>query len=255
MSKKRSETFDEVAQLYDKARPSYPSKLIEDVIELSALENSAKILEIGTGTGKATIPFANKGYTIHCLEPGKNLAAIAVENLQSYPKVAIETVTFEDWELQAATFDLVISGQAIHWVPSEIAYPKIAKALKKTGSIAFFWNMSPNHEGEMFRQIDEAYKTYAKSSLRPVEEQRRERENELLQSGYFKNLVVKQYPWSMRYSTQEYLDLLNTQSDYQILPQANQENLSHAIAEILNARGGFIVKPYVAVLFVAQGNE
>ena len=252
MTKKRSETFDEVAQLYDKARPSYPSKLIEDVIELTGLENSAKILEIGTGTGKATIPFANKGYTIHCLEPGKNLAAVAAENLRSYPKVAIETVTFEDWELQAATFDLVISAQAIHWIPSEIAYSKAAKALKQTGSIAFFWNMSPNHEGEMFRQLDEAYKIYAGSRLKPVEEQRRERENELLQSGYFKNLVVKQYPWSIRYSTQEYLDLLNTSSDYRILPQANQENLSRAIAEILNAHGGFITKPYVAALFLAQ---
>ena len=252
MNKKRSETFDKVAQLYDKARPSYPSKLIEDVIELSALEHSAKILEIGTGTGKATIPFANKGYSIHCLEPGKNLAAVATENLRSYPKVTIENVKFEDWKLQAATFDLIISAQAIHWIPSEVAYPKVAKALKQTGNIAFFWNMSPNHEGEIFQQLDEVYKTYATWRLKPLEKQKRERENELLQSGYFKNLVVKQYPWSVKYSTQQYLDLLKTQSDYLILPQTNQKNLSHAIAEILNTHGGFITKPYVAALFLAQ---
>ena len=34
MDKKRSEIFDEVAQLYDAIRPGYPEALIEDVIEL-----------------------------------------------------------------------------------------------------------------------------------------------------------------------------------------------------------------------------
>lgn len=33
MSKARSETFDEVAELYDASRPIYPANLINDIIE------------------------------------------------------------------------------------------------------------------------------------------------------------------------------------------------------------------------------
>ncbi len=51
MGKKRSEIFDEVAQLYDAVRPGYPKALIEDVIELADLQTTATILEVGTGTG------------------------------------------------------------------------------------------------------------------------------------------------------------------------------------------------------------
>ncbi len=69
------------------------------MIELVNLPDSARILEIGTGTGKATVLFASKGYTIHCLEPGRNLTAVASKKLHSYPKVVIETVKFEDWQL------------------------------------------------------------------------------------------------------------------------------------------------------------
>lgn len=255
MDKKRSEIFDEVALLYDAVRPGYPEALIEDVIELANLETSATILEVGTGTGKATIPFASRGYTVHCLEPGRNLAAVASKNLHSYPKVVIETVKFEDWQLQEAAFDLVISAQAFHWIPAEIGYPKAAQALKQRGHLAVFWNFSPNPDNEIFQELLQAYQTYAPSmSWRKasVEALMQKRENWLLKSGHFKSLAIKQYSWSMRYRVEQYLDILNTQTDYRTLPEASQQELSQAIRGILNAQGGFIDKPYLSALFFAQ---
>jgi hypothetical protein len=56
MNKKHGETFNKIASLYDTSRPSYPSELVEDVIQLANLTSSSKILEIGLDTGKATIP-------------------------------------------------------------------------------------------------------------------------------------------------------------------------------------------------------
>jgi protein-L-isoaspartate O-methyltransferase len=255
VDKKRSEIFDEVAQLYDAVRPDYPEALIEDIIELADLPTSATILEVGTGTGKATIPFASRGYSIHCLEPGRNLAAVASKNLHSYPNVVIETVKFEDWQLQESVFDLVISAQAFHWIPASIGYPKAAQALKEKGHIAVFWNFSPNPDNEIFQELLQAYQTYAPSmSWRKasIEALMQKRENWLLQSGRFKNLAIKQYPWSIRYTAEQYLDILNTQTDYRTLPEASQQELSQAIRGILNARGGFIVKPYLSALFFAQ---
>jgi protein-L-isoaspartate O-methyltransferase len=255
VDKKRGEIFDEVAQLYDAVRPGYPEALIEDVIGLANLPRKATILEVGTGTGKATVPFASRGYTIHCLEPGRNLAAVASKNLRDYPKVVIENVKFEDWQLHKAVFDLVISAQAFHWIPASIGYPKAAQALKERGYVALFWNFSPNPEPEVFQKLSRAYQTYAPSmSWRQTStiSLMQKREDWLKKSGCFKNLVIKQYPWSVRYTVQQYLDLVSTQTDYRTLPGTNQQYLSQAIAEILNAQGGFIIKPYLSALFFAQ---
>jgi len=256
VNKKRSEIFDEVAQLYDVVRPDYPEALIKDVIELANLPPAATILEIGTGTGKATVPFASRGYTIHCLEPGRNLAAVASKNLHSYPNVVIEIIKFEDWPLQEAAFDLVISAQAFHWIPSKIGYPKAAQALKKEGHIAVFWNFSPNPDNEIFKELLEAYQTHAPSmgwrKTASLKSLMKKRENWIIESGCFKNLTIKQYPWSTQYSVEQYLGILNTQTDYRTLPEASQQGLSQAIKEIFDVHGGLIERPYLSALFFAQ---
>ena len=49
-----SRRFDGVAALYDIYRPNYPEKLIEAIILMTGLQPDSEILEIGSGTGKAT---------------------------------------------------------------------------------------------------------------------------------------------------------------------------------------------------------
>lgn len=51
-------TFEEVADPYHEARPDYPEPLFESVVELADLRVGDQILEIGCGTGKATLPLA-----------------------------------------------------------------------------------------------------------------------------------------------------------------------------------------------------
>lgn len=255
MNIKRSKSFNEVAEIYDLVRPSYPTDLIEDVVEMANLSDSARILDIGTGTGKGTIAFAKKGYAIHCLEPGEKLIAIATQNMCSYPKVTFETVTFEDWSLQSNIFDLAISAQAFHWVNSEIGYPKVAQALKENGHIAFFWNFSTPPDTPIFQALNEAYQKYVPSMVSnppSISSLTQKRENWILGSKCFKNLVIKQYPWSIEYSTEQYLNLLKTQTVYQTFTETEKQNLSNIVVQILNAYGGYITKPYLSVLFFAQ---
>jgi hypothetical protein len=51
--------FGEVAELYDQARPSYPAVLFDDVIAFAP--QSPRVLEVGAGTGKATVLLAERG--------------------------------------------------------------------------------------------------------------------------------------------------------------------------------------------------
>ena len=57
-STKLKTTFNTASTLYEEIRPGYPEKLIEDVLDISGIENNSRILEVGCGTGKATRPFA-----------------------------------------------------------------------------------------------------------------------------------------------------------------------------------------------------
>ena len=71
--------------LYDEVRPGYPEELFDDVVSLSGIPAGGRILEIGCGTGQATVPFARRGYRILCVELGENLAAVARRNLEAIP--------------------------------------------------------------------------------------------------------------------------------------------------------------------------
>lgn len=230
--KKRSQYFDRIAQIYDEVRPTYPKQLVEDIIHLANLQDSALILDIGTGTGQGAIPFAQKGYTIHCLEPGPNLIAIAAQNMSSYPKVTFETVTFEDWRLQSQYFDLAISAQAFHWVNRKIGYPKVAQALKENGHIAFFWNFSPLVNTPAFQSLNEAFKKYVpQMEYNPpsIASLIQKREEWIKNSSCFKNVVIRQYPWSINYDSHQYLNLLKTQTVYQDFNDDEKNNMSNII--------------------------
>ena len=90
-------SFDGDALLYDEVRPGYPEALFDDVVSLSGIPIGGRILEIGCGTGQATVPLSRRGYPILCVELGENLAAVARRNLAAYPLVEVQTGDFEKY--------------------------------------------------------------------------------------------------------------------------------------------------------------
>jgi SAM-dependent methyltransferase len=251
----RSRSFDRVADLYDAHRPDYPEALVESVVARAGLRPGSRILEIGSGTGKATAPFARRGFSILCIEPGRDLAAVAARKFADYPAVAFETVRFEEWPERPGEFDLAMSAQAFHWVPKEIGYAKAARALKPGGHLALFWNRNPGPLGEIYGDLERVYKERA-PELFDAPTTCHERENQrtlddIAASGCFGPVVVRQFPWSARYDTRQYLGLLNTYSDHLALAEATRASLFEGVAEVIERHGGSIERPYVAVLYVA----
>jgi len=76
IAERRRVSFDARAELYDEVRPAYPDVLAADVLERAAPGRTARMLEIGAGTGKATLVFAHRGAVIVALEPGPRMAAV-----------------------------------------------------------------------------------------------------------------------------------------------------------------------------------
>ena len=108
--------FGQVAERYDRVRPSYPDALVDEVI---ALAGAGRALEVGAGTGKATLMFAQRGVGVRAVEPSPEMASIARVRCADFPGVTIEETDFEDWHGDLHAFALVFSAQAWHWVSPE----------------------------------------------------------------------------------------------------------------------------------------
>ena len=81
MSIPRRLVFGEVADLYDEGRPSYPQPLVSTTCSSSVLSRDGRrALEVGAGTGKATVLVAARGVRVLAIEPSAPMAAIARRN-------------------------------------------------------------------------------------------------------------------------------------------------------------------------------
>ncbi len=249
-----SDTFDQVAELYDRYRPGYPSVLIDYLMAACGLGPDSRILEIGCGTGQATVPLVRRGLSLLCLEPGRHLAALAARNLQGLP-VTIETTRFEDWHEQPAAFDALLSANAFHWVWPETGYAKAARVLKENGWLALFRNENPPLDGDLGRAVVVAYRRCA-----PELEKTHDTSPEMLDEqaatiaavGPFDRVETRSFPWSVVLTSEEYLGLLRTYSDHIRLPEDRRRCLFGGVAEAIDRHGGQVVKPYLAVLWLAR---
>src|SRR3712207_9472293 len=79
--------FDEDAERYDRARPGYPPALFDDLAALAGIGPGCRVLEIGCGTGQATVPLAERGCEVVAVELGPQMAAVARRNLARFPAV------------------------------------------------------------------------------------------------------------------------------------------------------------------------
>jgi SAM-dependent methyltransferase len=245
-------SFDRKPELYDAARPTYADALVADVIARSRIPSSGKILEIGAGTGKATVLFARHGRQLVALEPGAKLAAVLRKNAAPFPKVSIENTTFETWGGADGSFDLAISAQALHWIDPAVRYVKIAASLRPSGALALIRNEIDDLEPGLRAELDAAYaRWFPAVSWTPtanrIESQRRELTAEIEGSGLFGPVHVSQFPCPARYTRRQYLDLLDTHSDHAALAEESRRPLYEAIGAAIDRQGGSIVVPYVSM--------
>ena len=130
---RRRESFDSVADSYDRFRSPYPQEVVDAVIASSHLHEGSRVLEIGCGTGQLSVPLAQQGVDLLAIELGPHLAAHAKRNLERFPHAQVEVSSFEDWPLPSRKFDAVVCASAFHWLDPDIRFSKAAKALRPGG--------------------------------------------------------------------------------------------------------------------------
>lgn len=252
------EVFDQDPELYDRARPSYPVELFDDLSRSAQLGPGARVLEIGCGTGQATVPLAERGFSVVAVELGPALAAVARRKLAGWPRVEVLNAAFEDWPLPAEPFDAVVAATAFHWLDPAVRMRKTAAALRPGGALAI---VATEHIAggtePFFAEAQACYERWDASTppgLRLLRADQIPTEtDELDRSGRFEPAVVFRYEWQQTYSTAAYLDVLRTYSGHRALQADLRAGLLDCIAQLIDTRyNGAITKRYLNELRVAR---
>jgi SAM-dependent methyltransferase len=127
--------FDGVAELYQASRPGYPGDLVEFVVATAGLDSGSSVLEVGCGTGQLTERLAGFGFGLTAIDIGPSMIAAARHRLDG-SAVLFQVSSFEDLAAADASFGLVISGAAFHWVDPEVRFAKSARLLRPGGWLA-----------------------------------------------------------------------------------------------------------------------
>jgi len=251
--------FDQAAELYDRARPRYPPALFDDLAELTGIGPGSRVLEIGPGTGQATVPLAERGCQVVAVELGSHLAAVARRNLARFPAVEVVTAGFEDWPLPSEPFDLVLAATAFHWIDPAVRVAKAADALRPGGWLA---TVATHHvaggDERFFAEAQDCYirwdpATPPEGVALPAAASIPSTSDELDRSGRFGPAAFRRYEWDQSYTTESYRDVLLTYSGHRDLDPQAQTGLLDCIGRLIDTRyGGRITKRYLTELRVAR---
>jgi protein-L-isoaspartate O-methyltransferase len=252
--------FGRVAELYDRARPSYPAAVVDELIEFAQLRPGDRALEVGAGTGKLTCLLAERGLSVLALEPSAAMAEVARVNCGRHPLVEIEQVDFEHWQTSARPLPLIVSAQAWHWVTPELRYELAAHALEPGGTLAAIWTLPDWQHTQLRDRLREAYRVAAPDldadfPMHPASEPTDlagDWHAEIEASAGFAEPQVRKHPWSATYSTVEYLELLQTHQDHILLEPVARERLLAAVAAAVDTTAGEIVLSFVTRLCLGR---
>jgi SAM-dependent methyltransferase len=217
------------------------------------------VLEIGPGTGQATVPLAERGCQVVAVELGAHLAAIARRKLARFPTVRVVTAAFEDWPLPPEPFDLVLAATAFHWIDPAVRVVKAAEALRPGGWLA---TVATHHvaggDERFFAEAQACYQSWDPATppggvALPAATDLPSSSEELDRSQRFGPAQFRRYEWDRTYSTAGYLEVLLTYSGHRDLDPAARAGLLDCIARLIdNGYGGQVAKRYLTELRVAS---
>ena len=243
-------TFDTEASKYDKMRPGYADELFQAIFKYVKIGERSRVVEVGSGSGQATLPVLKTGCELTSVEYGENFSKILMEKCGGYKGFKVITGKFEDVDLEDDAYDLVFSATAFHWVPEEIGYPKVYSALKPGGAFARFANRPRNSQNapELAAEINALYEEYynkaydIKSGTKKWFTEEKAKEISQIPAKYgFTDITYKLFYRERVFTADEYIQLLGTYSDHIAIEETIRNEFFSKIAAAINRHGGKII--------------
>ena len=237
-------TFNENEENYDASRPGYPAELFDEIFAYAGLPPKSNVLEVGIGTGQATVPFLKSGCCVTAVELGENLARFCEKKFSGFENFRVINADFMEAAFIPNHFDLIFSATAFHWIPTDAGCRKVMSLLKPGGTFALFWN-HPFVGNENDPTNRASMSVYGKH--RPAEKPPRAFDvsaclvkTAQLERFGFKEVIFRIFRRTRTLTAEEYIALINTYSDHIALPAFERLSFEEDMRLSLNAVGGTV---------------
>jgi SAM-dependent methyltransferase len=236
--------FELVADVYERARPSYPPDTVAWLADRLDLRAGRTVLDLGAGTGKLTRLLLETGARVLALEPGEEMRAQLTARVPAAEPVAAgaEAIPLPDVSVDAAT-----AAAAFHWFRLDEALPEIHRVLRPGGGLGLVWNE---------RDPDDPFQRRVTELLRPLTTvgRRRIRDRGWLEavgsSGLFGPFEEHTTGFADELDGDGLVERLRTISFVALAGEREREQLETALRRLADEAGGVVRFAYRTQSFV-----
>jgi SAM-dependent methyltransferase len=127
--------FEQVADLYERVRPSYPEEAVHWLVERLGIDGHSTVLDLGAGTGKLARPLVAAGLDVVAVEPMERMrAALATVGAARVLDGRAEAIPLGD-----ASLDGAVCGEAFHWFDGPRAAAELHRVLRPGAGLVLSW--------------------------------------------------------------------------------------------------------------------
>jgi ubiquinone/menaquinone biosynthesis C-methylase UbiE len=231
--------FVSAADVYERARPSYPHEAVAWVAERTELGPGRTVVDVGAGTGKLTRLLVATGARVIAVEPVAEMRAklVGIEALDA---------TAEQLPLPDASADLITVAQAFHWFDLDRALPELHRVLRPGRCLALFWNM---------RDLDDPLQRGVEELLEPLRESVTAQQygawhRPLAQSPLFGPAETRTFRYAQQFTADDLCDRVASTSFVAAMASAEREELLARVRALTRGLAETFPFPYETQIFL-----
>lgn len=243
--------YTQLANSYLK-RPEYAPSALRSLFELTCLDRSSRVCDVGAGVAHLTLPLALVAQEVIAVEPNDAMRANGEKRTRDLPHVAWVEATAEKIPLPSSRFDVITFGSSFNVCNQPLALREAARLTRPAGWFACLWNhrdLSNPIQAQIESIIRSHVPDYSYGS-------RREDPTSVLeQSNLFSSIIPIRGSIPHFQSAEECLVAWRSHATLQRQAGPHYDKILLEITRFLNSLPDPIIEiPYTTVIWAAQFN-
>lgn len=198
-----------------------------------------RVLEVGAGTGRATLPLARAGVRIEAVEPSADMLNVLRQRLGAEgltDRVGLRQAVFEDVS-PSERYDVVVAAQSFHWTDAGTRWRRVASLLHPDGRAFMFWNgwhLDPaTCDTAAVATVYERLGAELQPDLGDHRSTADWAEEEIGAEPGLRLVSRDLYDWPWRVAIDDYIGLLETTSQYAVAEARQRQRLFASLRDVL----------------------
>lgn len=233
--------FEQVADLYERVRPSYPDEAVDWLVGRLGIDSSSTVLDLGAGTGKLTRMLVPRAARVIAVEPGPEMLA---QLRRAVPEADAVLGAAEAIPLRDDSVDAVVCGQSFHWFRTDEALREMRRVLRPRRGIGLIWNVR-DPDDPLQKEITALLDPFVPPGRPPLRAA-----VSAFVGRTFSEVGTHSVPWEQELDAEGLVERIASISFVAAAPEAKRRELEQALRALVETRGRSVPFRYVTEVFV-----